>query len=95
MSVTFAPSTKRLRSNNNNCNGITNKRVSDAPSSQLLEMLNLRLQEQTLKLTSLVQDAEQRTLGGLLTCLDGIAAHLKLVGERVVRVEADCQQSEA
>jgi len=59
MSVTGDPSTKLLRSNSNNCNGITNERVSDAPSSQLLEMLNLRLQEQTLKLTGLVQNAEQ------------------------------------
>jgi len=47
MSVTLAPSTKRLRSNNNHFNGITNERVSDAPSSQLLEMLNLRLQKHT------------------------------------------------
>jgi len=70
MSVTGAPSTKRLRSNNNNnCNGITNERVSDEPSSQLLEMLNLRFQEQTLKLTGLVQDAEQRILGGLMSSL--------------------------
>jgi len=66
MSVTGDPSTKLLRSNSNNCNGITNERVSDAPSSQLLEMLNLRLQEQTLKLTGLVQNAEQRILGGLM-----------------------------
>jgi len=87
--VTGAPSTKRLRSNNNNnCNGITNERVSGAPSSQLLEGLNLRLQEQTLKLTGLVQGADQRILGALITRLDGIAADLKLVGERVASAEA-------
>ncbi|XP_070072825.1 uncharacterized protein [Drosophila takahashii] len=55
----------------------------------LLEMLNLRLLEQTQKLTGLVQDTEQRILGGLLTRLDGIAADLKLVGERVASVEAE------
>jgi len=62
--------------------------MSDAPSSQLLEMPNLRLQEQTLKLTGLVQDAEQRILGGLMSRLDGIPADLKLVGERVASMEA-------
>jgi len=62
--------------------------MSDAPSSQLLEMPNLRLQEQTLKLTGLVQDAEQRILGGLMSRLDGIPADHKLVGERVASSEA-------
>jgi len=62
--------------------------MSDAPSSQLLEMPNLRLQEQALKLTGLVQDAEQRILGGLMSRLDGIPADLKLVGERVASMEA-------
>jgi len=76
MFLNSAPANKRLRSNTNNIVSPT-ERMSDAPPPWLLEMLNLRLKQQTEQIASYVRDAEERNLDGLTSRLECIAVRSK------------------
>jgi len=94
MFLNSAPANKRLRSNTNNIVSPT-ERMSDAPPPWLLEMLNLRLKQQTEQIASYVRDAEERNLDGLTSRLECIAAKMKQFGEHVTIVEGEVAQLRA
>ncbi|KAL7725021.1 hypothetical protein ACLKA6_002984 [Drosophila palustris] len=85
----MAPPSKRQRENT--AIDVKGGRVSDAPSPQLLELINQRFAEQAELISTSIRSAEERILGQLNGRIGEVAGDVERLSLRVQQLEAQLE----